>query len=133
MHRSLQKTDFHILLICHLQKGSQHLIFNLQQRDIYFLFGLQPTNRSNMFRSTIFRAARVVTTQMNSSAGKVATGVVLTTAGYAAFGANMTQPSICDADYTKLRKEIETMIDTDEEKREDGTSMAGSANSSALD
>jgi hypothetical protein len=76
----------------------------------------------------MFRAARVVGAKISTNratVGKVATGVALTATGFAAFAANATQPSICDADYGKLRKEIEAMVDADEAKREDGTSMAG--------
>lgn len=84
----------------------------------------------------MFRAARVVGAKISTNratVGKVVTGVALTGAGFATFAANATQPSICDADYGKLRKEIEAMVDADDEKRENGTSMAGNfANTIAI-
>ena len=89
-----------------------------------------------MFRSafTALNATRVVASRKFSTnqgksfqRGATAACTAAAAAGIAAaaFAANSTPFAACDADYGALRKEIVSMLDAEEERREDGTSMAG--------
>ena len=89
-----------------------------------------------MFRSSIsaINASRtVVSRNFNSNSGKVVrrSSLALLATGVATTGAAVylnvgSSPfAVCDPNFAALRKELVSMIDNEEEKRGDGTSIAG--------